>query len=464
MLRLFRITNKQLTNTNLMKKYIAAFILAMSSVFSFSALAQEKVIIDQVIGVVGTTAILESDLINQRRELQAQNVDLGPNPTCALLDEMLYQKLLFHQARVDTVVVSDEHVEMVLDRRLRFFIQQIGSRERLEAYYGKSIEELKEEFRDIVREQELSRAMEVKITEKVTVTPSEVRRFFRDLPEDSIPMVESEIILAQIVKKPPIRQEEIDHVKSRLEGFRQRILAGESFSTMAILYSEDPGSARRGGELGFHGRGDLFREFEAVAFGLRPGEVSEIVETQAGYHIIQMVERRGEQVNVRHILLQPRISPSDLAQARNELDSIRGLILEGEMTFEEAALKFSDDPGRMNRGLIINPYTGTSRFRTEEMDSELFFVVDRLDQGEISNPVQMTTDEGQRAFRLIKVISRTEPHRANLAQDYDLIQQLALQQKERIAIRNWINRRLESTYIYVHEDYRNCEFDFKWIK
>ena len=442
---------------------IAGMLLALP-VFVHSTYSQEKVIIDQVIGVVGTAAILESDVYNQQRQLEAQGINLGANPFCAILDDMVYQKLLYHQAILDSVVVGPDQVEQVLERRLRYFIQQIGSREKLEAYYGKSIEELKDEFRTIVREQELSRAMEAKITQNVKVTPAEVRRFFRNLPEDSIPMVESEIILAQIVKKTPIRKEEIELVKTRLEEFRQRALRGENFNTLAILYSEDPGSARRGGELGFYGRGELYPEFEAIAFSLRPGEISDIVETQAGYHIIQMIERRGETVNVRHILLQPKVSPQDLNKARAELDSIRGLIQAGEMSFEEAALKFSDDPGRMNQGLMINPFTGTSRFRTEELEPNLFFAIDNLEEGQISMPLPTTTEEGTQAFRLVKLNSRTEPHRANLEQDYDFIQQLALQQKERRAIKSWINRKLPSTYVFIHENYKNCEFEFDWMR
>ncbi len=426
--------------------------------------AQSRVVIDQVIGVVGNSAILESDVINQQRQLEAQGIDFGINPDCAILDDVLYQKLLFNQAQLDSIEVADDQVEQVLDRRIRFFIQQIGSRERLEAYYGKTIDELKDEFRELIREQELSQRMEAKITENINVTPSEVRRFFNSLPEDSIPMVESEWVMAKIVKEPPIPKEEIDLVKERLEEFRQRILQGESFSTLAILYSEDPGSARRGGELGFHQRGDLFHEFEAVAYGLRPGEVSEIVETQAGYHIIQMIERRGEQINVRHLLLMAKASPSDLAKARNELDSIRNLIITGDMTFEEAVEKFSDDPNKINQGLMVNPYTGTNRFRTEEMEPALFFAVDKLEVGEITEPIPMMSEDGKQAFRLVKLISRIEPHRANLQDDYDLIQNLALQQKQRRAIQSWINRRLSSTYVFIHDNYQHCEFDFEWVR
>lgn len=436
-------------------------VVFILSIF-FQVFAQEKVIIDQVVAVVGNSAILKSDLFNQQRQLESQGITFSSNPQCELLDEMLYQKLLFNQAVIDSIEVSDQQVEQILERRLRFFIQQIGSREQLEAYYGKTIEELKDEFRPLIREQELSQMMEAQITRNIRVTPSEVRSFFNSLPTDSIPTVESETELAQIVIKPPVEQEEIAETKRRLNEIRERIIQGESFSTMAILYSEDPGSARKGGELGFYGRGDLYPEFEATAFGLRPGEISEIIETQAGYHIIQMIERRGEQINVRHILIQPKISPLQLSNARNKLDSIRRLITSEELTFAEAALKFSDDPGKVNGGIMINPFTNTTRFKNDEIDQNLFFAIDRLDEGEISSPLPMMTEEGKQAFRIVKVNKRIDAHVASLDGDYDYIQQLALNRIKMKAVQDWIKRRIGNTYISINENYLNCDFSIQW--
>ncbi len=431
---------------------------------SGSGLAQERVIIDQVVGVVGNSAILRSDLTAQRQQIEAQGIDLGPEPYCVLLDDMMFQKLLFNQALIDSVEVSESQVEQEIERRLRFFIQQIGSRERLEEYYGRTIEELRDEFREPIREQEMSRRMEGQITRNVTITPAEVKAFFENIPEDSIPMVESEMQLAKILIEPQIPQEEINAIKERLEGFRQRILEGESFRTLAILYSEDPGSARRGGELGFYGRGDLHPEFEAVAFGLRPGEVSEIVETRSGYHIIQLISRRGEMVNVRHILLQPKVGPELEQETKNKLDSIRTLVMDGEMTFAEAARRFSSHPGGRTGGNMINPYTGTTRFRSDEIDPRVFFVVDRIEQGQISRPIDTMTEGGRQAYKIIKVVERIDPHPANLEQDYDFIQQLALQKKKQQAVKRWVERRLQTTYIYVHEDFQHCTFEVGWLK
>lgn len=446
-----------------MKKIKMAVVVSfLFMAFVPALMSQERVIIDQVVAVVGNSAILKSDLFNQQRQLESQGVTFGSDAQCGLLDEMLYQKLLFNQAVIDSVEVSDQQVEQILERRLRFFIQQIGSREQLEAYYGKSIDELKDEFRPMVREQELSQIMESQITRNVRVTPSEVRRFFQNTPSDSIPMVESEMELAQIVIQPAIEPEEKRETRDRLNEFRERILKGESFSTLAILYSEDPGSTRRGGELGFYGRGELYPEFEATAFGLRPGEVSEVIETQAGFHIMQLIERRGEQINVRHILLQPKVSPQQLNAARNKLDSIRKLILDEELTFAQAAMKFSDDPGRINEGIMVNPYTNTTRFKNDEIEPNLFFVVDKLEVGGISGPVPMMTDEGQQAFRIVKVRNRIEAHEATLEGDYDFVQQLALNKKKMKTVQDWIRTRLGNTYIHINDDFLNCNFSIPW--
>ena len=445
---------------NLIKVLFLSIICLVSIAEKTSS--QDAAIIDQVVAVVGNSAILRSDLHNQKRQLESQGLTFRGDALCELLDDMLYQKLLFNQAIIDSVEISDMQVEQVLDRRLRFFIQQIGSREQLEAYYGKTIDELKDEFRPMVREQELSQLMESRITRNVRVTPAEVRRFYNNLHPDSIPIVESEVELKQIVIKPEVDPEEIAETQSRLDDIRERILKGESFSTMAILYSEDPGSARRGGELGFYGRGELYTEFEATAFGLRPGEVSEIIETQAGFHIIQMIERRGEQINVRHILMQPKVSPLQLSRARSKLDSVRTAIMDEEISFTEAALTYSDDPGKISGGVMVNPYTNTTRFKNDEIDPNLFFAIDDLEVGEITRPQPMLTEEGRQAFRIVKVNHRIEAHPATLDGDYDFVQQLALNQKKREMVRKWVNNRIGSTFIIINDEFLNCNFSSPW--
>ena len=426
--------------------------------------SQDRVVIDYVVGVVGDNAILKSELLEQKIQVEAQGIDLGSDPYCILFDDLMYQKLLYNQAMIDSVEVSDGEVEMEIERRLRFFIQQIGSRERLEEYYGQSVDELREEFWDPIKEQIISQRMESKITQNLTITPSEVQEFFNSLSEDEIPIVESELSLAKIMIEPPIEDEEIDAVIERLEGFRQRILEGESFRTLAIMYSDDAGSARRGGELGFVRRGELHPEFEAVAFSLEPGEVSEVVETRSGYHIIKPIERRGEEVNVRHLLLRPQISPEVEAQTQSKLDSIRTAIMSGDITFRDAARKYSDHRSARSGGVMVNPYSATTRFKTDELDPNLFFVVDRLEVGEISRPMQTMTEDGEPAFQIVTVRERVEPHPANLQQDYDFIKQMALEQKREEKVRNWVQDRLKSTYISIHDDYTHCNFDFNWLR
>ncbi len=444
-------------------RIIAATALVLALKTGSWVYAQDKVVIDHIVAVVGNNAILKSELIEQKINVEAQGINLGSDPYCILLDDLMYQKLLYNQAMIDSVEVSDSEIEMEIERRLRFFIQQIGSRERLEEYYGQTVDELREEFWDPIREQIISQRMEGRITRNLTITPSEVMAFFNSLSDDEIPIVESELSLAKIMIEPPVAAEEVDAVVERLEGYRQRILEGESFRTLAIMYSDDAGSARRGGELGFVRRGELHPEFEAVAFSLEPGEVSDIVETRSGYHIIKPIERRGEEVNVRHLLLRPRISPQVEEQTKNKLDSIRTAIMSEEISFREAAREFSDHRTARSGGIMVNPYTGTTRFKTDELDPNLFFVVDRLEVGEISRPMQTMTEDGDPAFQIVTVRERIEPHPANLQQDYDFIKQMALEKKKEEKVRRWVQSRLKSTYISVHEDYRDCHFDFNWL-
>jgi peptidyl-prolyl cis-trans isomerase SurA len=322
--------------------------------------------------------------------------------------------------------------------------------------------EFKDELREQVKELLLVQTVSEKITGEIKVTPTEVKNYFRKIPEDSIPLINSEVELAQIVKLPPINREESEKVKNKLQELRYRILNGENFSTLAILYSEDPGSAKNGGELGLFGRGEMFPAFEAAAFSLEKGAVSEIVETEAGYHILQLIERRGDYVNVRHILLRPKVSPLDLAYAKVKLDSILNLISEKKYTFEEAIAKFSDDPSKNNGGLLINPMTGASFFEIDQLDPKVSFIIDKLEVGEISAPVQFQTTDAKDAYRILMLKKRTEPHKANLKQDYDRIQEAALASKKQEVITEWIENKAGETYIKINENYIECDFINTW--
>ncbi|HSG67782.1 MAG TPA: peptidylprolyl isomerase, partial [Bacteroidales bacterium] len=385
--------------------------------------AQEQKVIDQIVAVVGQNIILESDIENQyyQYRMQTGTISGGSSIRCRMLETMLFQKLLLTQAELDSVVVSENDVKAEMERRLRYFIAQLGSRERFEEYYGKSIEEFKEEFSKEIESQMKVGEVQRQIVEKVNITPSEVKSYFRNIPTDSIPLVNSTVEIGELIKTPPVSLDQKLAVKDRLRGLRERVLAGENFATLAILYSEDPGSAKKGGELGFYGRGELYKEFEAVAFRLEKDEVSEIVETKAGFHIIQLIERKGEYVNVRHILLKTKVSPFDLAKAKAQLDSIAQLISNDSMSWDDAVLRFSDGDSKSNGGLLINLQTGTTSFEVADLDPQVSFVIDKLQVGEVSQPVIMETEDGKEAYRLLSLKKRTLPHRANMQEDYDKI-------------------------------------------
>lgn len=444
------------------------FVLIFLTLIGASQLSAQKpegIILDQVIAVVGGNIIMQSELDTQfeqyRAEMGIQESEQAMK--CTLLENMIFQKLLLNQAELDSVEVTDGQVEAELDRRLRYYINLVGSQEKFEEFYQKSVIEFKEELRDQVRELLLVQTVQSNLTTEVKVTPSEVRSFYKSIPKDSLPYINSEMILAQIVKMPPVNKEEVDRVKNKLQEIRYRVLNGENFATLAILYSEDPGSAKQGGELGLFGRGQMFPEFEAAAFSLEQGELSEIVKTDAGYHILQMIERRGEYVNVRHILLRPKVSPMDLFKAKNELDSIAGLIENGTYTFAEAVVKFSDDPSKNNGGLLINPLTNTSIWESDDLDPKVFFVVDKLEVGEISAPVQFQTPDGKDAYRILFLKSRTDPHQANLKQDYDKMQNWALEQKKQEELNKWVLDKVENTYVRINDEFQACSFLETWI-
>jgi peptidyl-prolyl cis-trans isomerase SurA len=429
-----------------------------------SARAQDQVI-DEVVATVGSHMILLSDLEQQYMQMRTlEGFKTGAvEARCQILESMLFQKLMLNQAEFDSLKVSDEEVDGSIDSKLRYYVQQFGSRDKLEAFYKKSIDEIKAEFREPIREQLLEEQVQQKITQDIKVTPSEVKRYFNAISADSIPLIATEYEIGELVKDPPLSPEELAAAKEKITALRARIVKGEKFATLAILYSEDPGSAPKGGELGLFGRGDMYPEFEAAAFSLKKGDVSDVIKTKAGYHILQLIERRGEYVNVRHILIIPKVSPMDIAKAKTKLDSIADLIRKDSLTFEKAALKYSDDPNRINGGLLINPASGNSRFEASQIDREVFFVVDKMKVGDISKPVPMTNEEGKEAYRLLYLKVRTQPHRASLREDYSQVQEWALGDKRTKAISEWIAKKISTSYVNVTDTYKSCKFLHKWF-
>lgn len=444
------------------RRLILALVVTCSMIFTVKA--QEKVI-DEVVAVVGSHMIMFSDIEQQYIQLQAQgNFTGGVTARCRIIESMLFQKLLLNQAEFDSIKVTDEEVEGTLDSKMRYYVQQFGSREKLEEFYNKSVDDIKIEFREPVREQLLSEQMQQKIVADIKVTPSEAKAFFNSLPADSIPIVATEYEIGEIVKDPPLSPAELNAAKEKISALRQRIAKGEKFAPLAILYSEDPGSAPKGGELGLFGRGDMYTEFEAAAFSLKKGEVSDVIKTKAGFHIIQLIERRGEYVNVRHILIIPKTSSADVMSAKVKLDSIADLIRKDSIKFERAAIRYSDNPNRINGGLLINPASGNTRYEANQLDREVFFVIDKMKVGDISKPVPMTNEEGKEAYRILYLKVRTEPHRASLKEDYSRIQEWALTKKRAETIDKWIDKKLTNSYLHVSDKYKTCTFAHKYIK
>ncbi len=461
--------NTKHINTNRLKsvnKPLGVLLITFLLAISISAISQNEddQIIDRVVAIVGNGIVLESDIQNQYLNYRMQGGISGSvsEIKCNIIEEILFQKLMVAQAEVDSIEVSDVQVEADLDRRLASFIQQFGSQEKMEDYYGKSLIEIKKELHSIVHEQMLAQQVQSGIVSTVDVTPSEIRSFFKSIPVDSIPLIKTEYIIAEIVKNPPISITEKLSVKEELNDIRKRILDGSSFSTLAIMYSQDPGSAKKGGELGFYGRGQLYPEFEAVAFKLKEGEISNVIETEAGYHIIQMIERKGDYVNVRHILLSPKVSPQDLEIAQRELDSVATLIRADSMSFIEAVVKFSEGENVNNEGLMINPYTMSTTFEAEQLDPQVSFVIEKMEVGSISNPVPMKTEDNKDAFRIILLKEKSQPHKANLEEDYTKIREWALNDKQIKAVGKWIEDKAASTYVKIIDEYNSCDFDHNW--
>ena len=419
--------------------------------------------IDKIVAIVGDKAILLSEIESQVLQMEQQATYKDSNLRCNVLEDIIIQKLLLNQAEKDSVVVSDAQVDGELSKKIRYFVGQIGSVEKLEAYLGKSIVQIKDDFRDRIRDQLVVQQMQGKIAGDVKVSPAEVRAYFESIPADSIPFIESEIQVAQILKKPPVNQAERERVRKELQDIRQKIIDGRSFASMAAFYSEDVVSAAKGGELGYVGRGDLVPEFEAAAFALKGKDISEVIETMYGFHIIQLVERRGETINVRHILMSPKASANDLEFARIKLDSISEVIRLGRMSFEDAALKFSDDSDTKNNGgLLINPGSGSTWFEVSQMDQSLFFVVDKMKIGEISDPVPVRIGEKKESYRIVSLKARTEPHRANLKQDYQRILLAAENEKIEKLVKDWIERKRQSFFIKIDPEFSDCPFKNSW--
>jgi len=421
--------------------------------------------IDKVIGIVGKYPILLSDVQNAMllQEKNEEKID-----KCATFEQVLFQKLLIAQADRDSVTVSDAEIENELNKRMNYYINQFGSEEKLEQFYGKRTNVIKDEFRADVQEQLLAQKMQGRITTDSKLSPAEVRQFYNSIPSDSLPLIDAEHELQQIVKKPTYSEEAKIFAKDQCEEYRQRVIGGESMITLARLYSEDPGSAKEGGLIANVFRGQMTPEFEAVAFRLKSGEISSVFETPYGYHFMQLVARKGDLLDLRHILIIPRMNNNDYYRSKLKLDSIANAIKAGTITFEEAVKKFSDDKETaQNQGLMINPMNASTKWTVEElsqMDQKLVLVINELNIGDVSKTMEYVSyPDNKPAFRLVKLKNRIDPHKANLKDDYQKLSQMATMDKNRKAVKEWIKKRSKLTYIKLEDGYDKCAFDNNWI-
>ena len=435
---------------------------------SLSRVAAQSVV-DEVIWVVGDEPILKSDVEMMRMQAAMEGLRWERDPDCAIPEQLAVQKLFLHQAAIDSIEVTESEISSETESRIEYMISQIGSREKLEEYRKQSMSQIRQSMHDDLRDQLMIQRMKQHLVKDIQVTPAEVRRFFKDLPQDSIPFVPTEVEVQIIAQTPKVTQEEINRVKDQLRDYTDRVTRGETtFQTLARLYSQD-GSARNGGELGYTGRAGWVPEFSNVAFNLSdPKKISKIVETEYGYHIIQLIDKRGDKVNVRHILLKPEVSDSAINASLARLDSIATDIRNGKFTFEEGASVISDDKKtRSNRGLMATSMekTGrnTSRFRLAELPPEIARVADTLKVGQISKAFQMVNDQGKTVCVIAKL--RTEGHKATITEDFQVMKDVVLEKRRSDAIRNWVIKKIKSTYVRINEEYRNCDFEYEgWVR
>lgn len=436
--------------------------------FSSLVVHGQKNVIDQVVSVVGDEPVLRSDIEFQHQQALMQGVEFAGDMKCHILEQMLIQKLLLEQAKIDSVEVSENQVLMTVERQINEFVNRAGSREKLEEWLNKSILRIKEEQRDLVRNQMLTQQMRSQITSDINVTPMEIRRFFRESPEDSLPRMPAQYEYQKIAISPRISQDEIDRVKSQLRDFQRQVREGRDFATLAVLYSEDPNSAARGGELGLTPRANLVPEFSQVAFNLRDkNNVSKIVETEFGFHIMQLVERQGDRINVRHILLKPKPSQEAIQEAKERADSLVSLIRKDSISFEAAALRFSmDKDTRASGGVVINPETQSTKFEIQQIQPSIAKVIENKEDGSVSEPFLMKDQRlGTDQYTIVKLLKKTPPHRANMVDDYQIIKRMLENKKQEKTFNDWIRRKQRETYISISGEWRNCDFEFDgWIK
>ncbi len=449
-----------------------AFTNLMATGLPVDSIAVEggKSVVDEVIWVVGDEAILKSDVEAMRKQAEEEGTRWKGDPDCAIPEQLAVQKLYLHQAAIDSIEVTDAEISADVEQYLDYWTNLAGSREKLEEYKKATISQLRNELRDALRDRKTMQKMREQLVKDITVSPAEVRRYFKDLPADSIPFVPTEVEVQILTQMPRIEPEEINRVKDELREYTDRVNKGEaSFATLARLYSEDPGTARRGGELDYTGRGMLDPAFAAVAFNLTdPKTVSKIVESEFGYHIIQLIDKRGDKVKVRHILRKPQVSSDAMTKAMERLDSIRTDIVDGKFTFEAGASVISDDKDtRNNYGLMANVMDGarTSKFRMQDLPSEVARAVEKMEIGDVSAPFEMIDGKGKTVCAIVKLKNRVNGHKATITEDFQVMKDVVLNKRREEVLHEWVVDKIKSTYVRINYKYKNCDFEYQgWIR
>lgn len=449
---------------------LVSLVKAQQPADSTVAVNPTGTVVDEVIWVVGDEAILMSDVEAMRIQGQQEGLHWSGNPDCSIPEQIAVQKLYLNQAIIDSIQVTDAEIAQAVEQYLDNMINAIGSREKLEEYHKKNLSQIRADLRESYRERQLVQGMQQKLVQNITVSPAEVRRYFKDLPQDSLPFVPTEVEVQILTQQPKVEQEEINRVKDELRNYTDRINKGEaSFQTLARLYSEDPGTARRGGELDYTGRGMLDPAFANVAFGLTdPKRVSKIVESEFGFHIIQLIDKRGDKIKVRHILRKPVVSDDAVTKALARLDSIRTDIVDGKFTFDAGASIISDDKDtRNNHGLMANVTQEgrTSRFKLADLPAEVAKAVDTLSVGAISKPFKMINERGKTVCAIAKLKNRIDGHKATITEDFQVMKNLVLNKRRNQVLHDWVVKRIKSTYVRINDRYRDCQFEYEgWVR
>ena len=447
---------------------ISKILSAIALTATLFASAQNN-IVEEVAWVVGDQPIYKSEIEEMYQQLQYDRTPINGDPYCIIPEQMAIEKLYLHQAELDTVVVQESMVQQQVDARINMLITNLGSKEKIEEYFRKPLPEFREQMAETMRNTYKIQQVQSSLTKDVKTTPSDVRRYFEELPSDSVPMMPLQVEVQIMTLNPEIPRQEIEDVKARLREFSEQITSGQrDFSTLAILYSEDEGSRMRGGAIGFLGKGYLEPEYAAVAFNLSdPKKVSKIVETQYGYHIIQLIEKRGDRINTRHILLRPRVSDADLTKSIKRLDSIRTDILDKKYTFEEVTPYYSQDKDtKNNRGVMVNAKDNTTNFQMSELPQEVARVVNTLQPGEISEPFIMKDPKRDSDIvAIVKLTARHPAHRANLSDDYQTIKGMYENAYRQQMLKDWLEKKIKDTYVRIEDGWDNCEFQHQgWLK